>query len=261
MMPGLYSDKKKDIKIAKKLFEDQRFRPDMLKLYPLLILEGTEIYEEWKKGKANAYNDEEAVEVIKEILKVVPKYCRVMRIDRDIPSKLIVAGPKHTNLRQIAEKQLKEEGFQPREIRSREVGIRLREGKRVDFKNVELLRYDYEASFGKEIFLSFEDVENDILIGFLRLRIPGNRIAYNFLEDSSGVRELHVYGEVLGIGEQPIKEFQHRGFGKKLLKEAEEITKNEFGLSKIFVMSGIGVREYYRKLGYSLFGPYMLKKL
>jgi len=261
MMPGLYSNIKKDIKITKKLFEDQRFKPDMLKLYPLLILEGTEIYEEWKKGKAKAYTDEEAVEAIKQILKIVPKYCRVMRIDRDIPSKLIIAGPKHTNLRQIAEKELKEEGFQPREIRSREVGIRLREGKKVNFEKVELLRYDYEASFGKEIFLSFEDVENDILIGFLRLRIPGEKIAFNFLEDSSGVRELHVYGEALGIGEQPVKEFQHRGFGKQLLKEAEEITKKEFGLNKIFVMSGIGVREYYRKLGYALFGPYMLKKL
>ncbi|MGB9703184.1 MAG: tRNA uridine(34) 5-carboxymethylaminomethyl modification radical SAM/GNAT enzyme Elp3 [Candidatus Micrarchaeales archaeon] len=261
MMPGLYADKKKDIAIAKKLFKDQRFRPDMLKLYPLLILKNTQIYEEWKKGKLKVYDDEEAIEVISEILKIVPKYCRVMRIDRDIPSKLIVAGPKHTNLRQIAEKRLKEEGFEPREIRSREVGIRIREGKKVNFDKVELLRYDYDSSYGKEIFLSFEDIENDILIGFLRLRIPGNRIAYDFLEDSSGVRELHVYGEALGIGEKPLKEFQHRGFGKKLLKEAEEITKKEFGLKKIFVMSGIGVREYYRKLGYKLLSPYMFKEL
>lgn len=262
MMPGLYADRKKDLQIAKELFENENLKPDMLKLYPLLILEGTEIYEEWKKGKVNPYTDEEAKEVIKDYLRVIPKYCRVMRVDRDIPSKLIIAGPKHTNLRQIAEDELIKEGFHPREIRSREVGIQLKNGKNVDFSNIQIMRMDYRASRGKEIFLSVEDLTNDILIGFLRLRVPNekDRFPFGFMENSAGIRELHVYGEVLDVGEKPVSEFQHRGFGKMLVEEAERITKDEYGLEKLFVTSGIGVRNYYRKLGYKLKEPYMLKE-
>ncbi len=194
-------------------------------------------------------------------MKYIPKYCRVIRVQRDIPSDKVVAGIKKSNLRELVEKECESKGIRIREIRYREVGHKLRDRILPDLDSVKLCRLDYDASNGKEIFLSFEDVKNDILIGFLRLRIPFEPFRQEINESTGLIRELHVYGPTVPIGFRMRKTWQHRGFGKVLLKKAERIAKDEFGMKKIVVMSGIGVREYYRKFGYKDDGPYVSKIL
>jgi len=250
LMPGLPgSDKKKDISAIKKIFSNPDFRPDMLKIYPTLVMEGTEAYEMMKKGKYKPYTTEEAVDIISEFYTYVPEYVRVMRVQRDIPANLIFNGVKKSNLRELVERKIREKGIEIKEIRSREVGLK-KPGK------LSLKRIDYKASKGKEIFLSFED--NGLIAGFLRLRIPYKSHRKEIGNDSAIVRELHVYGE-----ETPLRKkgkIQHSGIGSKLLEKAEEIAKS-FNKKKMVIISGVGVREYYYKRGYSLDGPYVLKTL
>ena len=255
LMPGLpYSNPKKDLKMFRDIFENQDYKPDMLKIYPCILVDPKfgqkELYDMWKKGEWKPLDDDSAANLISEAKKHFPKWVRVMRIQRDVPSKLIIAGPKHTNLREyIQKKGVKCKCIRCREIRDREP------------KKVELLRDDYKASNGKEIFLSFEDVKNDWLIGFLRMRIPDKPFREEITNDSAGIRELHVYGPSLKIGKKPEKELQHKGFGRQLLEEAERIASEEFDVKKMLVMSGVGVREYYRMFGYKNNGPYVSKQL
>ncbi|MBI5158923.1 tRNA uridine(34) 5-carboxymethylaminomethyl modification radical SAM/GNAT enzyme Elp3 [Candidatus Micrarchaeota archaeon] len=265
MMPGLYADEKKDVGMFKQLFEDERFKPDMLKIYPCLVLKGTKLYGEWRKGKFKPYNTEEAVETIVEATRYFPKYVRVMRVQRDIPSNITVAGVDKNNLRQMVEKELEARGLKCACIRCREAGLQgLKKGVKFDAEAFELTRMNYEASGGSEVFLSFEDDEKDALAGFVRLRVPskGKLCRSEITRETGLIRELHVYGEALKIGEKKKEAVQHEGFGEKLLKRAEEIASEEFGLSEMVVMSGVGVREYYKKFGYERKGVvYMAKKL
>ena len=190
---------------------------------------------------------------------------RIPRVQRDIPSPLISAGVKNSNLRQIVDEKLRQRGERCNCIRCREIGSAQRRGAPTGKLHLSLQRINYSASGGKEIFLSFEDTEKDLLAAFLRLRIPGESHRPEIANDSgvfsSIVRELHVYGQEASIGEHDSLKMQHSGLGRKLLQETEEITKKEFGLSKISVISGPGARGYYRKHGYALDGPYMAKKL
>lgn len=265
MMPGLFSTPDQDILYFRRLFSTSRFQPDMLKIYPVLVLRGTKLYEEWKKGRFSPYGTDEAAEVIALATKYVPPYVRVPRIQRDIPSPLVVAGVKNSNLRQIVDQKLHQTGGFCRCIRCREVGSNARKNIKPVKLSLSLLRQDYAASGGKEIFLSFEDKKQDLLAGFLRLRIPSQSHRAEIFDGknllSSIVRELHVYGPEASIGERTEAKQQHKGLGQTLLFEAERITKKEFGLGKISVLSGPGARGYYRKSGYSLNGPYMQKKI
>ncbi len=256
MMPGLFADKKKDVAMFKKLFSDSRFMPDMLKIYPCLVMEGTKLHKMWREGKYKPYDTLEAAVVVSECMRHVPEYVRVMRVQRDIPSNLVAAGVKKSNLRQYVENEMEKKKISCREIRCREVG----RGEKISWENVELVRKDYSASGGKEIFLSFEDVEKGRLVGFLRLRMPGRTHRKELSGKCSIVRELHVYGGEIEIGKRG-KGGQHAGYGGKLLKEAERISKEEFKAKKIAVTSGVGAREYYRKFGYVLAGVYMSKKI
>ena len=268
IMPGLFSTKKKDVEMFKILFSDSRFKPDMLKIYPCLVMPDTPLYEMWRRGEFQPYSSEEAAEAIAEGKRFVPEYCRVMRINRDIPSNLIAEGVKASNLRELVVKSAKEKGISCRCIRCREAGLKaMKEKMEIDWNAVALKRFDYSASGGKEIFLSFEDRKNDLLLGFTRLRIPSEKIFRKEIDSkTAGIRELHVYGEQLQIGKTAKKnkqyaEIQHKGFGALLLDEAEKIAKEEFDCNKLLVLSGIGVKEYYRKLGYSDYGVYVMKKL
>ena len=262
MMPGLFAEKKDDIRNFKNLFEDRRFRPDMLKIYPCLVMEGTELHKLWMDGKFKPYSTEEAAEVIAEAMKFVPRYVRVMRVQRDIPSHLIADGVRKSNLRQLVEQKLVKDGRRCECIRCREIGYRImKDGIEPELDSIKLNRMDYDASEGKEIFLSFDEVKHDALLGFLRLRIPSEKTHRKELKGAAGVRELHVYGEMLPVGEKRVKEFQHMGLGTKLLEEAEKIAKEEFDCRKLAVISGVGVRNYYFKLGYKRDGPYVSKKL
>ncbi len=260
IMPGLYSTPDKDEQAMKTVFEDQRFRPDMLKIYPTLVIPGTELYELWKKGEFEPYDEEKAAEAIARMKKHVPEYCRIMRVDRDIPTHQIAAGVKKTNLRELVEKKCVELGIKCRCIRCREAGLRQhKRAQTIDFQNAHLKVDKYYASEGKEFFLHFEDASNDALIGFLRLRKPSEFGTEGNL--SMGVRELRVYGEQLPIGDHSqTSSPQHKSFGKKLMQAAEEIAAQEGG-QELLVTSGVGVREYYGKLGYCKSGTYMSKKL
>jgi len=259
MMPGLFATPAQDAGYFKRLFADSRFRPDMVKIYPVLVMQGTPLHAMWKRGEFSPYTTEEAAEVIADATRFIPPYVRVPRIQRDIPSPLVAAGVKNSNLRQIVDELLKERGEKCRCIRCREIGSEERKGKVAGKLKLEMKRLEYAAAGGREIFLSFEDEEKDLVAGFLRLRVPHSPHRSE-LAASSVVRELHVYGQEASIGERSSDKEQHKGLGGKLLAEAERISREEIGVERISVLSGPGARGYYRKSGYALAGAYMQKE-
>jgi len=255
MMPGLPGmTKEMDLEDYKELFTNPEYMPDAIKIYPTTVLKGTGLYGMWKAGKYAPLTSEDAADIIVEAKKHVPKWCRIMRVQRDIPSTVIDAGPNLTNMRQLVDRKLTEKGLKCRCIRCREP-----RDKNIDWNSVKLLREDYESSSGKEVFLSFEDEKNDLLLGFCRLRIVPESHRAEIPPNSAGIRELHVYGQATPLAEKGT--IQHKSLGKKLVAEAERIAKEEFGRKKMLAISGIGVREYYFKLGYQRDGPYVSKML
>jgi len=264
MMPGLPgSNWERDLEAFRTLFGDERFMPDMLKIYPCLVLKGTKVYEWWLRGEYRPMTTEEAAELIVEVKKTIPPWVRIMRVQRDIPAYLIVAGVRRSDLRSLVEQRMKEQGVRCRCVRCREVGHRmLKDGVEPDPDHIELVERRYEASEGLEVFLSFEDTRNDVLIGLLRLRVPSEKAHRPEVRESPStlVRELHVYGPMIPVGERG-EGWQHRRFGEELLREAERISAEEFDARKILVTSGLGVKPYYRRLGYRDDGPYVSKPL
>ena len=252
LMPGIGGvDPAADVKSLTRLFDDNSLRPDMLKIYPSLVVEGTQYYELFKNGEYRSYESEEAVEVVSEYFRHIPNYVRIHRIQRDIPVYKIVQGVKRSDLHDLALRRALEKGYDIKEIRYREIGHSgSAKGK------VELKITSYFASDGLEKFLEFVD-EDYRIIAFLRLRIPGENGVRPELLGKSLIREIKTFGKEARIDEQG--EYQHRGYGRKLLQTAEEIS-NEMGLTGIAVISGIGAREYFRKNGYERLGPYMYKK-
>ena len=260
MMPGLFSNQKQDLKMFKQLFSDDDFKPDMLKIYPCLVTKGSELYDLWKQGKYSPYSDEEAVELIVEIKKILPKWVRTMRIQRDIPSTLIEDGVKKSNLGELVYNRLDEEHINCQCIRCREIGHK-KTTKEYTLDDFELFNETYTACNGLEHFLSIEDENEESIAGFLRLRFPSkDHFRSEINDDTALVRELHVYGNMIKIGDKNPKIGQHTGFGEKLLKEAENISVDN-GKDSVAIISGIGSRNYYRKFGYEKVGPYMIKKL
>ncbi len=259
MMPGLPTmTPKEDINDFKKLFSDSELKPDMLKIYPSLVLENTSLYDDYLAKKYTPYSDEEMLNVLIETKKIVPKWVRIMRVQREITPNEIRAGPKSGNLRQIVHKRLKDQGFSCKCIRCREAGL---SRKNTPLELLKLNKEEYNSSNGKEIFISFDD-SDETIYGFLRLRKPSELAHRNEIrENSCIVRELHVFGKSIKIGERDEAGIQHSGLGKKLMNEAEKISKEEFDARKLLVISAVGTREYYKKLGYSLDGPYMSKQL
>lgn len=257
-LPGMSFDS--DIRNFKKLFSDTRFMPDYLKIYPTLVTEGTELYDMWKKGEYTALKDEDAIELLAKIKSFLPKWVRLQRIQRDIPAHQIIAGTRKSNIRQLAQSLLEKQGLKCRCIRCREVGHNILQGKFPDVNHIELCIEKYEACGGTEYFISFEDTHLDILIGFLRLRLPYKPHRLE-LQNAAVVRELHVYGSLVPIGSTvKMYDWQHLGYGAKLLSYAEKLSYDK-GFNKISIISGIGVREYYRKQGYVQDGIYMSKTL
>jgi elongator complex protein 3 len=244
MMPGLPgSTPEIDLEVFKDLFEASCFRPDYLKIYPTLVVQGTELYRMFQKGEFSPLGDEEAALLVSRIKALLPRYVRLQRVQRDIPAHLIVAGVKKSNLRQLAGQRLKERNEMCQCIRCREAGLR-----RVSYADIELKHEVYKACGADEHFLSYESQE-DTLVGFLRLRL-------GFV---ARVRELHVYGPMVPIGTRN-DGWQHRGYGASLVEAAEEIARDA-GYSELAVTSGIGARAYYRRMGYELKKHYMVKTL
>jgi len=295
MMPNLPgSNLKKDLKCFQEIFQNPDFKPDWLKIYPTVVCKGSELYQIWKtpkenlrfptgqKGKYKPYSDKKLIDLLIKIKEKLPYWVRVARLLRDIPAEKIEAGCKISNLREVIHQEMKKRGLKCKCIRCREV----RENYNPKEK-VYLFRENYNASGGKEIFLSFENKKREKLYSFLRLRIPksaenGSPLIMPVLENVAIIREIQTYGQMVPLGEKSLAP-QHRGLGKKLIKEAERIVKKEFKnshvpiriaevqakrgrrravrIQKIVAISGVGVRQYWRELGYKLRDTYMIKKI
>lgn len=249
-MPNLYgSSLKRDFEMFKMLFLDPSFRPDWLKIYPCVVIPGTPLEKLYKSGKYKSYSDRELMDLLIKFKCAVPPYCRITRLIRDIPAESILGGSKISNLRQFIQSEMLAKGKKCNCIRCREI-----KGDDFNPENVRVIRLEYESSGGKEYFLSFENVKNDKLIGYLRLRIPSQVFSkekhwISELDDTAIIRELHVFGEQVKINRRIKSAGQHRGYGIKLIEETVKLTK-KYKLSKLAVISGVGVREYYRKLGF-----------
>jgi len=251
-LPG--SDIKKDMKMFKDLFKNENFKPDQIKIYPCQVLCGAELVKLYFKGEYKPYSKDELLKLIVKIMKIVPNYCRVMRVMREIPPEFLVAGTIRIDLRRDVEEVLKKKNAKVEEIRFREIGFALRDikkGEKIDNK-LKLKISKYKASEGDEYFLEFVNKKN-ILFGLCRLRIS---------KTGAWLRELHVYGQALGVGVKGKDFGQHIGLGRKLMAEAEKIVKKN-NVESLKVISGVGVRKYYEKLGYKLDGEgvYMEKNL
>lgn len=241
-LPG--SNPKKDIEMYKEIYNNEYFKPDQIKFYPTTVVKDSLLYKWWKQGKYKPYLDKELEEIIIECKKNTPIYTRIIRLIRDIPGESIEAGNKITNLRQV----MKDKGVKCNCIRCREIkdGI-------INKKDLNLNILKYKASNGDEYFISFDSKDKKKLYGFCRLRIDKNNKIFPAM-----IRELHVYGQLVPMGGN--KKIQHSGLGKKLMQEAEKIVKKD-KINFLSVISGVGVRGYYRKLGYKLKKTYMVKKI
>lgn len=263
MMPDLpNTGLERDLEGFREFFENPAFRPDGLKLYPTLVIRGTGLYELWKTGRYKNYTPEQLVELTASILAMVPPWTRVYRIQRDIPMPLVSSGVEHGHLRELALARMRDLDLPCKDVRTREVGMK-QIHEQVNPENVELVRRDYVANGGWETFLAYEDPEKDILIGLLRLRKASSVAFRPEISEvpSSIVRELHVYGTAVPVAGRDPTRFQHQGFGMLLMEEAERIAREEHGSEKLLVISGVGTRHYYRKMGYELDGPYMSKNI
>ncbi len=259
LMLGLPGEERgDDIEKFREVFSREDYQPDEVKIYPCEVIQGTELYRLYEEGEFDPIDDEEAKDRLKEILSEhIPPHVRVKRVMRDIPSTEVDAGPQLTNMRQMALEELDDEGKRCRCIRCREVG-HVRRKREEEPENVELLERVYDSSGGKEFFFSFEDPEKDIILGFTRLRAPSESFRPEIDNGALIVRQLKVLGSSTPLGKEG--EAQHRGFGKRLMNAAEERAL-QLGRDKIVVISAVGTREYYRKLGYEREGPYMVKQL
>ena len=256
-----------DMEMFDELFNNPDYRPDMLKIYPCLVIKGTELYKWWKEGKYSPYSNEELIELIAIAKSKIPPYVRIQRIMRDIPAPLIEAGCNKSNLRQLVQQRLKKLDKKCNCIRCREYGISFRnlESNEELLDNISVHRIDYEASKGEEIFISLENKEKNVLIGYLRLRKPSEYAHRSEIKDGKTllVREIRVVGELVPKDKKPFKksQIQHLGFGKYLMTNAEKIAVEDYDAEKLAVISGIGARDWFYELGYNLDGPYVSKYL
>jgi elongator complex protein 3 len=258
----------------RRIFEDPKWKPDYLKIYPTLVVEGTRVFDMWHRDDFDPLTSEAAADLVAEIKSMIPRYTRLQRVQRDIPADFIDGGVQKSNLRQLARQRMDERGWSCECVRCREVGHR-EETPEV----VELDVLTYEAAGGTEHFISFEDFETDLLVGFARLRFPDHADGGSGpsataapdrreLADAALLRELHVYGSEVAIGDDGEGDaagvgegHQHQGYGRRLMAKAETLARDA-GYDKLAVIAGIGARQYYReKLGYHQDGPYVSTRL
>ena len=270
-----------DLKMMLKVFDDPDYRPDMIKVYPCTVVKTSELYEWLKRGEYKTYSDRQLINMLKKFKARVPRYIRISRLIRDIPSHHIQAGNTMTNLRQVIQAEMKKEGLKCSCLRCREIGhidIKTLAHKNIKAKP-KLFIDEYEASDGREYFLSYEDKNRDVVYAFCRLRIlspekrdkkiilhrglPSEGISAANLDNMgypAFIRELHTYGQLIGFGKKSKGASQHKGLGVQLVQKAEQICRRQ-KIPKLAVISGVGVREYYKKFGYSLENTYMVKTM
>jgi len=281
LMPNLPgSTPAKDVQMFKKLFTNPNFQPDMIKIYPCVVTKDAKLYNWWKQGKYKPYTDKQLLEALIKIKTHLPYYVRVTRLIRDIPNESIVAGNRISNLREYLRREMDKRGLTCKCIRCREIGHQ-RDNLKSKILNLKFFSTKYKASGGMEYFLSYESPDRKILYAFLRLRIPDfsrgipsranlknysnvfeSLFEYSIPELSGAaiIRELHTYGHLIPISQKQKGATQHFGLGKQLMTKAEKIVK-KLKIKRLAIISGIGVREYYKKLGYRLEGTYMVKNI
>jgi len=262
-MPGLPGmSLSKDKKALREIFSNQQFKPDSLKIYPCLVIEGTELYRQWSRGLYKPFSTEKAIELVSCLKSFAPRWVRIMRVQRDIPAQLIAAGVKKSNLRQLALEKALEKGFECNCIRCREAGLRsYKEGQKHDSSDAKLFVESYIASNGREYFISFEDKKRKFLYGFLKLRQPFAPFRKEIDKKTALVRELRVFGQPMPLHQRSSRGIQHHGIGKLLMQKAEEIASTGLNSSKLLVISGLGVKPYYRNLGFKNDGMFVSKNL
>ncbi len=255
LMPALPgSTPAKDLKMFKQIFSDQNFQPDLIKIYPCVVVRGSTLYRWWRQSKYQPYSDQQLRKLLVNIKKIIPPYVRITRLVRDIPSVSIEAGNQISNLREFLQAEMRAQKITCQCIRCREA-----RQQPINPKNIKLVIKKYPASNGQEYFLSYESKDKKVLYAFLRLRFPFQTFLPE-LKNTCLIRELHTYGQLVPLKQKNKLAVQHFGLGKKLMAEAEKIArKNHY--KKIAVISGVGVREYYQKLGYRLEGSYMVKQI
>lgn len=268
IMPGMYgSDFKKDVQVFKDLFSKPEFQPDFLKIYPCVVVEQSDLYDLFKAGKYKPLDNEDLIKLMVEIKKFIPYYTRIARLFRDIPSDSIKGGHKTINLRELIHKELKNQNIACHCIRCREPMRQKTLNSDIEYNQIEI-----PALGANEYFLSFDSQDKSTIYAFLRLRLPhfnkqqtdpNGKTLPDYLpdlNDAAIVREIHTYGKMLPLEQRETTAIQHAGLGKRLMTAAEQLAKKQ-GYKKIAVIAGIGVREYYKKLGYQLEDTYMVKDL
>jgi elongator complex protein 3 len=231
--------------------------PDELKIYPNQLLANAELYEVWQRGEYLPYTTQQLIDLIVDIKPSVPRYCRINRVIRDIPSNNVVEGNKRTSLRQDVQSVLSARNQKCVCIRCREV-----RSANIDNQNMFYEDLVYETGNATEHFLSFNTTD-DKLAGFLRLSLPANSSPATGIDELTGaalIREVHVYGQSLPVGIENTGFAQHSGLGTKLLEAASE-KAIEMGYNKIAVISAIGTRKYYMDRGFERAEYYLIKKL
>ncbi len=264
MMPGLPNvDYYMDIQAFQTIFENQDFKPDMIKIYPTLVVKGTKLYDMWKKGEYEPLTTKKATKLIAEIKDIIPEWIRIQRIQRDVPTQYIDAGVNKSNLRQYVDKEMINHNYKCRCIRCREIGHKSLKQKLEINDDKIIINVDfYDASDSEEIFISIVEEKLDAIIGFLRLRNIEKSHRYELQKNPCMIiRELKVVGRELSIGTRSKKGMQHKGYGRELIEEAERICIEEYDKKHLFVLSGVGVKEYYRKNRFKDNGLYLEKTL
>ncbi|MFH1790182.1 MAG: tRNA uridine(34) 5-carboxymethylaminomethyl modification radical SAM/GNAT enzyme Elp3 [bacterium] len=256
MMPQLPgTTPAKDLKMLKEIFLDPAYRPDMIKIYPCTVIKDTELFKWLKSGRYHPYSNSKLTDILIQFKSFIPAYARISRLIRDIPSHHVRAGNKMTNLRQVIQIKMKEQGLRCKCLRCREIGHTELKNAQKEIGELELFIEKYEASKGTEYFMSYENKERTAVMAFCRLRLSAHNSLY-----PAYIRELHTYGQSVGIGQKQKKASQHKGLGKKMIKSAEKICEKN-RIDKLAVISGVGVRNYYRRLNYRLINGYMIKKI
>lgn len=255
-----------DVEMYAELFSDPALKPDMVKIYPCTVIKTAELYKWFKQGKYKPYSEKQLFNALLDMKRMTPRYCRISRLIRDIPNPEIQAGNAITNLREALQDTLHKNDEYCQCLRCREVGHAQK------IHNIDASKFtpklfvdEYETTGGIEYFITLEDSKRRIVYAFLRLRIPheSNTNIEKLMPELRGsafIRELHTYGQLVAVGKRNARASQHKGMGKKLMKEAARIAKKA-GYKKLAVISGVGVRGYYRKLGYTKRGTYMVKSL